>query len=146
MEERRLKQIEDSDLPFEVRMKYIIDAYRKDQVKWGRLYQHAKQIEDENRELREEVKRLQGSINISDSENVLQLKNTIKILEKKIEKTYPVRKYKLSTYKRVIKSQETYITQLQKILDENGISYQAKKPLNSLEQEGADSIDENAVR
>ena len=27
----------DEEIPYEVRMKYIIDAYRKDQKKWGKL-------------------------------------------------------------------------------------------------------------
>jgi predicted RNase H-like nuclease (RuvC/YqgF family) len=146
MEVRNLKQIKDSDLPFEVRMKYIIDAYRKDQVKWGWLYQHAKRLDDDNSKLREKIERLQNIINRLQPEDILQLKNTIKCLETKIEKVYPKRKYKLSTYKRLIKSQEDYIAQLQKLLDSNGILYPPRIPLNNLEIEGADSINVNAVR
>ena len=35
----------DKDIPYEVRMKYIIDAYRKDQEKWGKLAEYAKQLQ-----------------------------------------------------------------------------------------------------
>ena len=44
----------DKDIPYEVRMKYIIDAYRKDQEKWGKLVEYAKHLETE-------VARLKGS-------------------------------------------------------------------------------------
>lgn len=37
----------DEDIPYEVRMKYIIDAYRKDQKKWGKLLEYAKHLEGE---------------------------------------------------------------------------------------------------
>jgi hypothetical protein len=37
----------DKDIPYEVRMKYIIDAYRKDQEKWGKLVEYAKHLETE---------------------------------------------------------------------------------------------------
>lgn len=38
--------LEDNEIPFEVRMKYIIKAYRKDQEKWAKLYIHAKHMEE----------------------------------------------------------------------------------------------------
>ena len=43
----------DEEIPYEVRMKYIIDAYRKDQVKWGKLAEYAKHLEAEVIRLKE---------------------------------------------------------------------------------------------
>jgi len=43
----------DDEIPYEVRMKYIIDAYRKDQVKWGKLAEYAKHLEAEVIRLKE---------------------------------------------------------------------------------------------
>ncbi len=162
----------DEDIPYEVRMKYIIDAYRKDQKKWGKLYEYAKHLEDEVirlkniliingyadpgviddvkpaqviTELREENKELKQKLNIM-QQAVNDPDGIIKLLEERITKTYPKRVHKMSSYKKVIKSQEDYIKALQKLLDENGIKYHEKCPINDIEANGADAIDENAVR
>ena len=45
--------LHNEDIPYEVRMKYIIDAYRKDQVKWGKLAAYAKHLEGEVVRLKE---------------------------------------------------------------------------------------------
>ena len=162
----------DESIPYEVRMKYIIDAYRKDQVKWGKLYVYAKHLEEEVirlkniliingyadpgviddvkpaqviTELREENKELKQKLNIM-QQAVNDPDGIIKLLEERITKTYPKRVHKRGVYKKVIKSQEVYIEELQKLLDDNGITYQPKVPINELEAKGADNIDENAVR
>lgn len=163
----------DEDIPYEVRMKYIIDAYRKDQVKWGKLYEYTKHLEEEVMRLKE-IQIVNGftdkveGIEIETSAQLIKdlrkkIKDLeakvkelekcagdplamIKVLENRIEKTYPQRKYKMSSFKKVIKSQEEYIKRLQKLLDENGIAYHLKEPINDLEANGADAIDENAVR
>lgn len=161
------------DIPYEVRMKYIIDAYRKDQKKWEKLYDYTKHLEGEVMRLKE-IQIVNGftdkvdGIEIETSAQVIKdLRNKIKdleakvkdlekcasdplarirVLENRIENTYPQRKYKVATFKKVIKSQEVYIEELQKLLDENGIAYTPKEPVNELEANGADNIDENAVR
>ena len=162
----------DENIPYEVRMKYIIDAYRKDQVKWGKLYEYAKHLEEEVirlkniliingyadpgiiddvkpaqviTELREENKELKQKLNIM-QQAVNDPDGIIKLLQERITKTYPKRVHKMGVYKKVIKSQEVYIEELQKLLDDNGITYQPKVPINELEAKGADNIDENAVR
>ena len=38
--------LDDDEIPFEVRMKYILKAYRKDQEKWARLLIHTKQLQE----------------------------------------------------------------------------------------------------
>lgn len=45
---KTIKEIlNDNEIPYEVRMKYIIEAYRKDQEKWGKLAEYAKHLEAE---------------------------------------------------------------------------------------------------
>lgn len=165
--------LNDSDIPYEVRMKYIIEAYRKDQEKWGKLVEYAKHLESDVIRLKEIqiangftdkiegieiqtsaqlIKDLRHKVNDL-QHRVKELKKSIgdptgriRYLESKIEKTYPERKFKISSLKKVIKNQELYIEELQKLLDENGIAYNPKKPINNIEAMGADNIDENAVR
>jgi hypothetical protein len=43
-------------------------------------------------------------------------------------------------------SQENYIKALQKLLDDSGIKYHEKCPINDVEADGADAIDVYAVR
>ena len=45
--------LHNEDVPYEIRMKYIIDAYRKDQKKWGKLIDYAKHLEGEVMRLKE---------------------------------------------------------------------------------------------
>lgn len=163
---KTIKEIlNDGDIPYEVRMKYIIDAYRKDQEKWGKLAEYAKHLEAEvirykeimvangytDNRIEKEVKPSKGNAELR--KEIIDLKkelndanNNIKNLENKIESEYPQRKYKMASFKKVIKSQLLYIEALQKLLDENNIPYHPKAPINDLEREDMDNIDENAVR
>ena len=163
--------LSNEDIPYEVRMKYIIDAYRKDQVKWGKLAEYAKHLEAEVirlkdilikngfadpgviddvkpakliAELREENKELKDKLKVM-KQAVNDPEGTIKLLQDRIAETYPKRVHKMGSYKKVIKSQEDYIKVLQKLLDENGIKYHEKCPINDIEANGSDAIDENAV-
>ena len=159
--------LHNEDVPYEIRMKYIIDAYRKDQKKWGKLIDYAKHLEGEVMRLKEILiaNGYTDSGVVGDSKpgkviNELQMKVTelkkklkeknapverIKVLENRIAETYPKRVHALSSYKKVIKSQEDYIKALQKLLDENGIKYHEKCPINDIEADGADAINEYAV-
>ena len=159
--------LHNEDVPYEIRMKYIIDAYRKDQKKWGKLIDYAKHLEGEVMRLKEILiaKGYTDSGVVGDSKpgkviNELQMKVTelkkklkeknapverITVLEKRIAETYPKRVHALSSYKKVIKNQEEYIKALQKLLDENGIKYHEKCPINDIEADGADAINEYAV-
>ena len=159
--------LHNEDVPYEIRMKYIIDAYRKDQKKWGKLIDYAKHLEGEVMRLKEILiaKGYTDSGVVGDSKpgkviNELQMKVTelkkklkeknapverITVLEKRIAETYPKRVHALSSYKKVIKNQEEYIKALQKLLDENGIKYHEKCPINDIEADGAYAINEYAV-
>lgn len=160
----------DEDIPYEVRMKYIIDAYRKDQKKWGKLAEYAKHLEAEVirqkeilisngytdsgvvgdselakviNELKGKIKELEGYKEIP--KDVTAALVRIKQLENQIE-TFPLRVFKSKSFWYVIKSQEQYIKELQTLLDENGVEYLPKEPANQLEIDGVDKVVEEGVR
>ena len=159
----------DEEIPYEVRMKYIIDAYRKDQVKWGKMAEYAKHLEGEVirlknilisngytdsgvvgdsepakviNELREKIKELEG---IKEPKDVTDALIRIKQLENQIE-TFPLRVFKSQSFKNIINSQDKYIKELQTLLDENSIEYLAKEPASQLEIDGVDKVVDEAVK
>ncbi len=158
------------DIPYEVRMKYIIDAYRKDLKKWEKVYAYAKHLEEEVirlkniliangytdsgvigdcepakviSELKEKIKEME--VNRSVPKDVTAALMKIKQLEIQIE-TFPLRVYNSQSFRNIIKSQEQYIKELQTLLDENGIVYLPKEPANQLEVDGVDKVVDDAVK
>lgn len=143
--------LNDSEIPYEVRMLHLIKAYRKDQEKWAKLAEYAKHLEAE-------VIRLKGILidkGFTDSgassdwtpdKEIALLKKKIKKLEENIEIKYPAKKQKIFRIKRLMSSQASYIVHLQYLLDKHGIPYLTPKSLKDITQEDIDNIDENAVR
>lgn len=151
-------------------MKNIIKAYRKDQEKWGKLVEYAKHLEAEVIRLKEiliangytdnriigdskpakVISELRQKINEQEQKMKDLKKNLkdkeIKKLKRLIEEEYPLRKHKISEFKRIVKSQNEYIEELQNLLEKNEIPYWPKEPVNDLERVGLDIVDENAVR
>ena len=160
----------DEEIPYEVRMKYIIDAYRKDQVKWGKMAEYAKHLEAEVIRLKEILisNGYTDSGVVGDSkpakvinelkEQLNQLKQELK--EKKInatnkkiermknliEEEYPLRKFKLRTLKVTIKSMNAYIEELQGLLDQNDIIYGPMDLADKKVVDNIDNFDETAIR
>ena len=151
-------------------MKYIIDAYRKDQKKWEKLYAYAKHLEGEVIrlkeiliangytdsgivgdsepakvicELKEKIKELEGKGNMPKDVTAALIR--IKQLEKQIE-TFPLKVYNSQSFRKIIKSQEKYIKELQTLLDENGVEYQHYEPESQLAVEGVAKVVDDAVR
>ena len=143
----------DEEIPYEVRMKYIIDSYRKDQVKWGKLAEYAKHLEGEVirlkeilisngytdngivgdsehakviNELRKKIKELEGYKEIPKDLTAALVR--IKYLENQIE-NFPLKVIKSKSFKNIINSQNKYIKELQTLLDENGVEYQPYDPI-----------------
>lgn len=155
------------DIPYEVRMKYLIQAYRKDKEKWGRLYEHAKQLESEVERLKNvltvngidesgmENETSQSKMFKNQKAEIAELKMKLKenlrdekiqAMKRLIEVEYPLRKHKYGSYRRIIRDHNAYIEELQKLLAENRIAYWPRVPTTELEREGIENIDENAVR
>ena len=160
----------DDEIPYEVRMKYIIDAYRKDQVKWGKLAEYAKHLEAEVVRLKEILisNGYTDSGVVGDSEPakvIKELKEQLDQLKKElkekkinatnkkiermkslIEEEYPLRKTKLRTFKLAIRYMQAYIEELQGLLDQNDIAYGPMNPFDKKVVDNIDNFDENAVR
>ena len=160
----------DEEIPYEVRMKYIIDAYRKDQVKWGKIAEYAKHLEAEVIRLKEILisNGYTDSGVVGDSkpakvinelkEQLNQLKQELK--EKKInatnkkiermkrliEEEYPLRKFKLRTFKVTIRNMQAYIEELQGLLDQNDIVYGPMDLSDKIVVDNLDNFDETAIR
>lgn len=162
--------LEDKDIPYEVRMKYIIDAYRKDQIKWAKLAEYAKHLEGEVIRLKEiliengytdnavlgdyepskelkELRDLRAQVKQLEAKNK-ELKKTMNGFNvtglENIISTYPLKIYKAHSFKNIIKSQKRYIEELQDILDNNDIPYALRSPASQLEVDGVDEIVEEA--
>ncbi len=158
--------LDDKDIPYEVRMKYIIDAYRKDQEKWDRLVDYAKYLETELarlkdviiangyidpgadsvpksaqviKELRAQIYELKGSL-----KELKEAKIRISELEKQVD-SFPLRIYKSDSFRRIIKKQKIYIEELQELLDDNDIPYEPRLPINSLDKEDIDKLVDSAL-
>ena len=160
----------DEEIPYEVRMKYIIDAYRKDQVKWGKMAEYAKHLEAEVIRLKEILisNGYTDSGVVGDSEPakvIKELKEQLDQLKKElkekkinatnkkiermkslIEEEYPLRKTKLRTFKLAIRYMQAYIEELQGLLDQNDIAYGPMNPFDKKVVDNIDNFDENAVR
>ena len=160
----------DEEIPYEVRMKYIIDAYRKDQVKWGKLAEYAKHLEAEVIRLKEILisNGYTDSGVVGDSEPakvIKELKEQLDQLKKElkekkinatnkkiermknlIEEEYPLRKFKLRTLKVTIKSMNAYIEELQGLLDQNDIIYGPMDLADKKVVDNIDNFDETAIR
>lgn len=149
------------DIPYEVRMKHILKKYMQDQEKWEKMAVYAKHLEGEVIRLKNIliVNGYTDTGNPKDSNpmrviydlrtKVNQLKkkaNKSDALEEKLKVKYPKLKYDVGCFKKVIKSQKEYIEELQEILESNDVPYPPKVPINELEKEDIDTIDENAVR
>ena len=114
--ERKIHVIPEEDIPYEVRMKYIIKAYRQDKERLEQLQRYAEGLEEENVALQKQLE--QQAV---DKETSRKRKETI---------------YEL---KRIVKSQEVYIGRLQLLLAEHDIPYHYKTPVNELEKAGIET-------
>ena len=94
-------------------------------------------------ELKEKIKVLEGNKVIPKDVTAALIK--IKQLENQIE-TFPLKVYKWQSFRNIIKCQEIYIKEIQKLLDENGIVYHPKEPANIIEKDGVDKVVDEVVR
>ena len=122
MTEQKPRQPQD-DVPYEVWMKHIIKAYRKDIVRLEQLQRYAEGLEEENVTLKKQ-------------------------LEQQVVAKETSRKRKKTIYdlKCIVKSQEIYIGRLQLLLAEHDIPYHYKSPVNDLEKTGIETDNIMIVR
>ena len=153
MEEKNKKGkrvFKDDEIPYEVRMKHIIEAYRKDIKRLNELARYAKGLEEENLLLQKKIEQAEASLKDSPDKDqqISQMDLEIRQLKGALTKTFPKRVIALSKFKKKIADLETYVRYLQSLLLENNIPFEEKKPHPSIEVEGitADDINIFAVR
>lgn len=161
-----------AEIPYEVRMKYIIEAYRKDKERWAKLEAYAKRLEAEVLGLQNiliangcEDYDCEGGIS-EPREVILALRAKVKEQEKRmktlardlrdseidrlkelIEKEYPLRTKRIKWFKDVVRIQRQYIRELQDLLDKNDIVYYPLEPADEHDMEEMETaVDEKAVR
>ena len=120
--------LDDDEIPFEVRMKYILKAYRKDQDKWARFYIEAKKVQENASETKRKLK--EARVRIMQLEQDLkrckQSKSQSAILESRMVSSL-LSENKLSDFKNIIEKQNDYINVLQELLFKNNVAYPPNK-------------------
>ena len=120
--------LDDDEIPFEVRMKYILKAYRKDQDKWARFYIEAKKVQENASEAKRKLK--EARVRITQLEQELkhckQFKSQSAILESRMVSSL-LSENKLSDFKSIIEKQNDYINVLQELLFKNNVAYPPNK-------------------
>ena len=120
--------LDDDEIPFEVRMKYILKAYRKDQDKWARFYIEAKKVQENASETKRKLK--EARVRITQLEQDLkrckQSKSQSAILESRMVSSL-LSENKLSDFKSIIEKQNDYINVLQELLFKNNVAYPPNK-------------------
>ena len=146
---------EDDDIPYEVRMKHIIEAYRKDLKRLESLEKYAKGLEEENLQLQKKMEKTDAWLaEEPDRQAAIQkMQLEIKQLRGTLIKSFPKRVIQMREViqmrdiKKKVMSLEEYIRYLQRLLQQNDIPYEERK-VNPSKSESIDfdSLDIFAVR
>lgn len=146
--QKRVGVFED-DIPYEVRMKYLIAAYRKDLRRLEELSSYAKGLEEENVLLQKRLEKAEAGV-VDDPDKdatIKRLMSEIKALKTKITVTFPRRVVKMHDLRRRITHLEIYIRELQSLLMSKGIPYeQWKRRPSKLDGLDISKLDIYAVR
>lgn len=120
--------LEDDEIPYEFRMKYIIKEYRKDQEKWAKLFFHAKNLEEKLSDSTKTIKSLREQISSFEIErkHYKEFKNQSSVLESHMVASL-LSENKVDSFKSIIESQNDYIKELQELLFKNNIAYPPQK-------------------
>lgn len=153
MEEQERKFVrvfEDDEIPYEVRMKHLIEGYRKDLKRLESLERYAKGLEEENLTLQKKISKneLWKRENPDKDALIKHMDLEIRQLKGTLTKTYPKRVIDTKYIKRKVKDLEEYVLYLQSQLTASGITYEERKPCPSqkVEELNVDDIDIFAVR
>lgn len=150
-QERKFVSIfEDDEIPYEVRVKHLIEGYRRDIKRLEKLERYAKGLEEENLLLQKKMEKNEKWImEHSDKDALIKEMDTkIKNLKGTLSKEFPRRVIELKHIKKKVRDIEEYSRYLQSLLTKNGISYEERKPNPSpkVEHINIDEIDIYAVR
>ena len=132
---------DDDEIPYEVRMKHLIKAYRKDLKRLGELSQYAKGLEEENLLLQKKIEKAGTSEEADKEVAISRMKSEIHQLKGALTKTFPKRVVQMRDARKKIISLQEYIISLQSLLTANGITYGERQ----IKSSKAESIDPEAM-
>ncbi len=150
-QDRRFVSVfEDDEIPYEVRMKHLIEGYRRDLKRLDQLARYAKGLEEENLLLQKKIEKNEKWISEHPDKEALikQMDLQIRNLKGTLTKSFPKRVIELKLIKKKVRDIEEYSKYLQSLLSANGIPFEDRKPNPSPKVEGIniDDIDIYAVR
>ena len=128
---RHVSVFEDDEIPYEVRMKHLIKAYRKDLKRLEELSQYAKGLEEENMLLQKKIEKSGTSEETSKEVIISRMKSEISQLKGALTKTFPKRVIQMRDARKKIISLQDYILSLQSLLTANGIAYEERQVKSS---------------
>ena len=146
---KKVSAFNDDDIPYEVRMKHIIEAYRKDLKRLEALEKYAKGLEEENLLLQKKMEKTDAWLAEEPDRQVAikKMQVEIKQLRGTLIKSFPKRVIQMRDIKKKVMSLEEYIRYLQRLLQQNDIPYDERKiNPNKSESIDFDSLDIFAVR
>jgi hypothetical protein len=90
------------EVPYEVRMKHLIEAYRKDIKRLEELSRYAKGLEEENVNLQKKIEEYESLVEgvPNQKDFIKQLSDKIAQMQGYIKKTYPKRVIKVAALKK----------------------------------------------
>lgn len=150
-QDRRFVSVfEDDEIPYEVRMKHLIEGYRRDLKRLDQLARYAKGLEEENLLLQKRLEKSEQWITEHPDKEALikQMDLEIRQLKGTLMKNFPRRVIDTKYIKRKVIDLEEYVLYLQSLMTANGIAYEERKPNPSpkVENLNVDDINEFAVR
>ena len=109
MEEQHWKKVsvfEDDEIPYEVRMKYLIEGYRRDLKRLDQLARYAKGLEEENLLLQKKIENTEKWIKSHPDKEELIRKMDLEIRQLKgtLTKTFPRRVIDTKIIKRKVRA------------------------------------------
>ena len=128
---RHVSVFEDDEIPYEVRMKHLIKAYRKDLKRLEELSQYAKGLEEENMLLQKKIEKSGTSEETSKEVIISRMKSEISQLKGALTKTFPKRVIQMRDARKKIISLQDYILSLQSLLTAHGIAYEERQVKSS---------------
>ncbi len=149
-ERRKVGVFEDDEIPYEVRMKHLIEGYRRDMKRLDDLSRYARGLEEENLLLHKKIEKYKLWIMEHPDKEALikEMDSEIRNLKGTLRKSFPRRVIELRHIKQKMRDMSDYILYLRSQLDANGIFYEEQKanPSPKVEELKIEDIDIYAVR
>ena len=123
------RPVREADIDREVRLKNALRAWKNNEEKLEKLVPYAKQLEEENKELKHKLSNsdINSEMNKELRKTITSLNKKVAKYEKFIEETFPMRIAKKKLYKLTLQEHADYIAYLEELLTSSNISFKKRK-------------------